>query len=61
MMIKMNFLKKVAVASVLLVGLSASKTALAGGSSFSGEYRQGEILSLGSNLNKKEEAAVLKL
>lgn len=58
MMIKMNFLKKVAVASVLLVGLSASKTALAGGSSFSGEYRQGEILSFGSNLNKKEEAAL---
>lgn len=57
-MIKMNFLKKVAVASVLLVGLSASKTALAGGSSFSGEYRQGEILSFGSNLNKKEEAAL---
>lgn len=57
-MIKMNFLKKVTVASVLLVGLSASKTALAGGSSFSGEYRQGEILSFGSNLNKKEEAAL---
>ncbi len=41
----------------LAIGLSLSTPVMAK-SSFSGEYRQGEILSFGTNLTKNEEAAL---
>ncbi|MTL48595.1 DUF1002 domain-containing protein, partial [Turicibacter sanguinis] len=56
-MIKKGLLKKAVLTLAVFAGFGASTTVFAG-TSFSGEYRQGEILSFGSNLNKKEEAAL---
>lgn len=56
-MLKNNFIKKTALALTVVAGLGVSTTAFAK-SSFTGEYRQGEILSFGSSLNQSEEAAL---
>lgn len=56
-MIKKGLFKKAVLTLAVFAGFGASTTVFAG-TSFSGEYRQGEILSFGSNLNKKEEAAL---
>lgn len=56
-MLKNNLMKKTVLALTVVAGLSVSMTAFAK-SSFTGEYRQGEILSFGSSLNQREEAAL---
>lgn len=56
---KLQTIKKTMLAGLSLVLISASTlTTHAAGSGFVGEYRQGEILALGSSLNKNEEAAL---
>lgn len=54
-MLQRNWIKKVVLALAIVVGLTMPTTAFAK-RSFSGEYRQGEILSFGSSLTKNEEA-----
>lgn len=56
-MLKTNAIKKVILALVMVVGLGMPAKVFAK-TSFSGEYRQGEILSFGSSLTKNEEAAL---
>ncbi|MBS3201678.1 DUF1002 domain-containing protein [Turicibacter bilis] len=56
-MLKNSLIKKTVLALTVVAGLSVSMTAFAK-SSFTGEYRQGEILSFGSSLNQREEAAL---
>lgn len=56
-MLQRNWIKKVVLALAIVVGLTMPTTAFAK-RSFSGEYRQGEILSFGSSLTKNEEAAL---
>lgn len=56
-MLKTSWIKKVVLALVIVVGLGMPATVFAK-TSFSGEYRQGEILSFGSSLTKNEEAAL---
>ena len=56
-MLKNSLIKKTVLALTRGAGLSVSMTAFAK-SSFTGEYRQGEILSFGSSLNQREEAAL---
>lgn len=53
-MIKKGLFKKAVLTLAVFAGFGASTTVFAG-TSFSGEYRQGEILSFGSNLNKKKK------
>lgn len=50
-------MKGLALALVVSMGLGSSPVAFAK-TGFKGEYRQGEILSFGSSLNKKEELAL---
>ena len=54
-MLQRKWIKKVILALAIVVGLTMPTTAFAK-QSFSGEYRQGEILSFGSSLTKNEEA-----
>lgn len=56
-MIKKNLIKRISLALVVVVGLGFSTPASAK-TSFSGEYRQGEILSFGASLNTNEEKAL---
>ena len=56
-MIKKGLFKKAVLALVVFAGLGMTTTVSAK-TSFRGEYRQGEILSFGSNLNNKEEVAL---
>lgn len=56
-MLKNKMIQKWLLAFTVAVGVGTSTTAFAK-TNFSGEYRQGEILSLGSSLNQKEEAAL---
>ena len=56
-MLKNSLIKKTVLALTVVAGLSVSMTAFAK-SSFTVEYRQGEILSFGSSLNQREEAAL---
>ena len=56
-MIKKGQLKKSVLLLTVITGLVTPTTAFAK-TSFKGEYRQGEILSFGSSLNSKEEAAL---
>lgn len=56
-MISKTLIKRISLALALSVGLGFSTPALAK-PSFSGEYRQGEILSFGASLNAKEEKAL---
>ena len=51
-MLKNSLIKKTVLALTVVAGLSVSMTAFAK-SSFTGEYRQGEILSFGSSLNQR--------
>lgn len=54
-MLKNKMIQKWVLAFTVAVGIGTSTTAFAK-TNFSGEYRQGEILSLGSSLNQQEEA-----
>ena len=54
-MLKKGYPKKTLLALALYMTLTAPTTAFAG-TGITGEYRQGEILSLGSSLNRQEEA-----
>lgn len=56
-MLKNKMIQKWVLAFTVAVGIGTSTTAFAK-TNFSGEYRQGEILSFGSSLNQKEEAAL---
>ena len=56
-MIKNKFIKNTALALAIFTGLNGTMTVSAG-TSFKGEYRQGEILSFGSSLKASEEAAL---
>ncbi len=56
-MMKKKVIKQAMVGLALVVGLHTVPTVSAK-TNFTGEYRQGEILSFGSSLTKKEEAAL---
>ena len=56
-MIKRNFIKKTILTLTVVAGLGASTPVLAK-TNFTGEYRQGEILSFGSSLTKNEELSL---
>lgn len=56
-MLKKDFIKKSVLVLTIVATLGAPTTVFAK-TTFSGEYRQGEILSFGSSLNQKEEAAL---
>lgn len=56
-MIKKDFIKKTVLALTVVTGLGASTPVLAK-TNFTGEYRQGEILSFGSSLTKNEELSL---
>lgn len=56
-MIKRDFIKKTVLALTVVAGLGASTPVLAK-TNFTGEYRQGEILSFGSSLTKNEELSL---
>ncbi len=56
-MLKKGFMKQAVLALTVVASLGVSTTAFAK-TSFSGEYRQGEILSFGSSLTKNEELAL---